>query len=236
MLADANAMTDAAQTVLVADEGRAIIGGALDALNAAGAVLLVPLDGDASLETRIEEVAPALVIVGPGFNPAVIASLRSKKSLTRILPPFLRCLSAAEAEGEDLYLAFDDFVAASCSAAELGKRIERLTHRARARDASLLGVGAIVIDTDKYRVTVDGKPIKLAWMEFQLLRYLMQNAGRVFTREHLLSSVWGHKHYGHTRTVDVHIRRLRHKLGARGSDCIRTVNNVGYGFIEPSGG
>ena len=126
-------------------------------------------------------------------------------------------------------------MAASCSAAELEKRILRLTHSSRAQEASELTAGPITIDTDKYRVTVEGRSIKLAWMEFQLLRYLMQNLGRVFTREHLLTSVWGHKHYGHTRTVDVHIRRLRHKLGARASDCIRTVNNVGYGFIESSG-
>ena len=123
----------------------------------------------------------------------------------------------------------------SCPAAELEKRINRLTHANRTSQPSKLRVGPITIDADKYHVTVDGNSIKLAWMEFQLLRYLMQNLGRVFTREHLLSSVWGHTHYGHTRTVDVHIRRLRYKLGARGSAFIRTVNNVGYGFMDPGG-
>ena len=222
------------QTVLLATDDCAALDAPLTALSISGVVELVELDGG-SLEARIEEVTPSLVIAGPGFNSSVIGALSRKKSISRILPPFLRCVTSAESEGDDLYLGFDDFVVASCSASELEKRIMRLTRASRSREASTLTAGPITIDTDKYRVTVEGKSIKLAWMEFQLLRYLMQNLGRVFTREDLLTSVWGHKHYGHTRTVDVHIRRLRHKLGARASDCIRTVNNVGYGFIESSG-
>ena len=219
------------QTVLLATKDCGALDAPLTALSLSGVVELVELGGS-SLEARIEEVTPSLVIAGPGFNSSVIGALSRKKSVSQIMPPFLRCVTSAESEEDDLYLGFDDFVVASCSTAELEKRIMRLTHASRAREASMLTAGPITIDTDKYRVTVEGKSIKLAWMEFQLLRYLMQNLGRIFTREHLLTSVWGHKHYGHTRTVDVHIRRLRHKLGARGSECIRTVNNVGYGFIE----
>lgn len=222
------------QTVLLVTEDCDALDAPLTALSLSGIVELVELEGS-SLEARIEELTPSLVIAGPGFNSSVIGALSRKKSISQILPPFLRCVTNAESEDDDLYLGFDDFVVASCSAAELEKRIMRLTHASRAREASILRVGPITMDTDKYRVTVEGKSIKLAWMEFQLLRYLIQNLGRVFTREHLLTSVWGHKHYGHTRTVDVHIRRLRHKLGARGRECIRTVNNVGYGFIEPTG-
>ena len=222
------------QTVLLAAEGCDALDAPLSALRSSGIVELVELDGS-SLEARIEEVTPSLVIAGPGVNSAIIGALARKKSISRILPPFLRFVTSTETEEDDLYLGFDDFVVASCSAAELEKRIRRLTNASRSREPSHLTAGPITIDAEKYRVTVDGKSIKLAWMEFQLLRYLMQNIGRVFTREDLLMRVWGHKHYGHTRTVDVHIRRLRHKLGARGSNCIRTVNNVGYGFIEPIG-
>ena len=224
---------DFPHTVLLATEDCSALDVPLSALRLSGIVELVGLEGG-SLEERIEEVAPSLVITGPGVNSSVIGALSRKKSISRILPPFLRCVTSSESEDDDLYLGFDDFVIASCSAAELEKRIRRLTHASRAREASTLCAGPITMDADKYRVMVEGKSIKLAWMEFQLLRYLMQNLGRVFTREHLLTSVWGHKHYGHTRTVDVHIRRLRHKLGARGSQWIRTVNNVGYGFIEAS--
>ena len=221
------------QTVLLAIEDCDALDVPLTALSLSGIVELVELKGS-SLEARIEEVAPSLVIAGPGVNSSMIGDLSRKKSISRILPPFLRCVTSAESENEDLYLGFDDFVVASCSAAELEKRIMRLTHASRAREASMLCAGPVTMDVDKYRVMVEGKLINLAWMEFQLLRYLMQNLGCVFTRERLLASVWGHKRYGHTRTVDVHIRRLRHKLGARGGQWIRTVNNVGYGFIEVS--
>ena len=219
------------QAVLLATEDCDALDAPLTALCHLGIVELVQLDGS-SLEERIEEVVPSVVIAGPAFNPSLIDALARKKSISQILPPFLRCVTSTETEEDDLYLGFDDFVVSSCSAAELQKRIMRLTHASREREASLLMAGPITIDTDKYRVTVRGKSVKLAWMEFQLLRYLMQNLGRVFTREHLLSTVWGHEHFGHTRTVDVHIRRLRHKLGSRAGECIRTVNNVGYGFID----
>ncbi|CAI8008018.1 Transcriptional regulatory protein GlnR [Geodia barretti] len=205
------------QTVLLAAEGCDALDAPLSALRSSGIVELVELDGS-SLEARIEEVTPSLVIAGPGVNSAIIGALARKKSISRILPPFLRFVTSTETEEDDLYLGFDDFVVASCSAAELEKRIRRLTNASRSREPSHLTAGPITIDAEKYRVTVDGK-----------------NIGRVFTREDLLMRVWGHKHYGHTRTVDVHIRRLRHKLGARGSNCIHTVNNVGYGFIEPTG-
>ena len=227
-------ISDSPQTVLLATKDCEDLDAPLTALSLSGVVELVELEGS-SLEARIEEVTPSLVIAGPGFNPSVIGALSRKKSVSQILPPFLRCVTSAETEEQNLYLGFDDFVLATCSAAELEKRIRRLTHASREREASILNAGPITIDMDKYRVTVSGKSIKLAWMEFQLLRYLMLNIGRVFTREDLLTSVWGHKHYGHTRTVDVHIRRLRHKLGAQGSAYIRTVNNVGYGFIESPG-
>ena len=222
------------QTVLLATEDCDALDAPLNALSHLGIVELVELNGG-SLEERIEEVTPSVVIAGPAFNSSQIGALSRKKSISKILPPFLRFVTSEGTEDDDLYLGFDDFVVASCSAAELQKRIMRLTNASREREASVLSAGPVTVDTDRYRVTVDGKSVKLAWMEFQLLRYLIQNVGRVFTREHLLATVWGHEHYGHTRTVDVHIRRLRHKLGTRASDYIRTVNNVGYGFIDSPG-
>ncbi len=221
-------------TVLLATEVCEALDTLLGALRFSGVVELVQLDG-CSLEARIKEVTPSLIIAGPEFSSSTIDALNRKKSISQILPPFLRCVASTETEEDDLYLGFDDFVVSSCSAAELQKRIMRLIHSSMEREDVILTSGPVTVDTDKYRVTVRGKSIKLAWMEFQLLRYLMENAGRVFTREHLLATVWGHEHYGHTRTVDVHIRRLRHKLGTRAGECIRTVNNVGYGFIDSTG-
>jgi DNA-binding response OmpR family regulator len=93
--------------------------------------------------------------------------------------------------------------------------------------------GDLVIDTNGYTASLGGKPIDLAYKEFELLKYLVQHPGRVFTRAQLLQEVWGYDYYGGTRTVDVHIRRLRAKLGSEYEHLIGTVRNVGYRFDPP---
>jgi DNA-binding response OmpR family regulator len=91
----------------------------------------------------------------------------------------------------------------------------------------------VTIDESSYQATVGSRHLDLTFKEFELLRYLVANPGRVFTREQLLSDVWGYDYFGGTRTVDVHVRRLRAKLGDHES-VIGTVRNVGYRFA-PSG-
>lgn len=93
--------------------------------------------------------------------------------------------------------------------------------------------GDLVVDTESYTARVHGHPIDLAYKEFELLKYLVQHPGRVFTRAQLLQEVWGYDYYGGTRTVDVHIRRLRAKLGGEYEHLIGTVRNVGYRFDPP---
>lgn len=93
--------------------------------------------------------------------------------------------------------------------------------------------GDLVVDTDGYTANLHGKPIDLAYKEFELLKYLVQHPGRVFTRAQLLQEVWGYDYYGGTRTVDVHVRRLRAKLGSEYEQLIGTVRNVGYRFDPP---
>lgn len=94
--------------------------------------------------------------------------------------------------------------------------------------------GDLVVDTESYTARVHGRPINLAYKEFELLKYLVQHPGRVFTRAQLLQEVWGYDYYGGTRTVDVHVRRLRAKLGSEYEYLIGTVRNVGYRFDPPS--
>lgn len=97
----------------------------------------------------------------------------------------------------------------------------------------LIRSGDLVVDTDGYTASLHGHPIDLAYKEFELLKYLVQHPGRVFTRAQLLQEVWGYDYYGGTRTVDVHIRRLRAKLGGEYEHLIGTVRNVGYRFDPP---
>ncbi len=150
-------------------------------------------------------------------------------------PLVLRCIAGDDLDDPDLYQDSDDFVSVPCNPSELIKRILRLAQRHRAANASaeLIRVGSITLNPDTYQVTANGRPVDLAWLEFQLLLFLMENVGRVFTRDQLLANVWGVENIGGTRTVDVHIRRLRYKLETGNVTYFRTVKNVGYGMMEP---
>ena len=97
-------------------------------------------------------------------------------------------------------------------------------------DSNLISRGELTIDCDRYEVSVSGGKINLTYKEFKLLEYLASNPGRVFTREALLRSVWGYDYFGGTRTVDVHVRRLRSKIDSAPNRFIETVWNVGYRF------
>jgi DNA-binding response OmpR family regulator len=94
--------------------------------------------------------------------------------------------------------------------------------------------GDVVIDETSYSARVRGRSLDLTYKEFELLKYLAQHPGRVFTRAQLLQEVWGYDYYGGTRTVDVHVRRLRAKLGPEFEHQIGTVRNVGYRFVPPA--
>lgn len=124
---------------------------------------------------------------------------------------------------------FDDIVLPRAGPAELETRIRLLAERlAAAGGASVSRVGDLTIDETTYVVRLRGEPLDLTFREFELLKHLAANPGRVFTRSQLLSEVWGYDYYGGTRTVDVHVRRLRAKLGAEYDAMIGTVRGVGY--------
>jgi len=126
---------------------------------------------------------------------------------------------------------FDDFVRLPYTSPELDARLRRL-HRAADAEGERLRVGRLEIDAARYRASVDGRPLKLTYMEFELLRYLAARPGRIHTREAILRGVWGYDYYGGMRTVDVHVRRLRAKLGQEHARMIETVRGVGYGLAD----
>ena len=131
-----------------------------------------------------------------------------------------------------LDLAVDDFVLLPANPAELARRIERALWRRHGVDSeNFVHCGALTLDLSNYRVTVGGEPLVMTFKEYELLRFLAMNAGRVFTREQLLNRVWGYDYFGGARTVDVHIRRIRSKIEIRGHSFIETVRNVGYRLV-----
>lgn len=129
---------------------------------------------------------------------------------------------------EDL---FDDFCVTPWQGQEIDARLAHLFWRTgRGTRPELVEYGPLVLNLETYQAAVAGRPLDLTYMEYELLKFLATHPGKVFTRETLLSRVWGYEYYGGARTVDVHIRRLRAKLGEEQANLISTVRSVGYLF------
>jgi DNA-binding response OmpR family regulator len=131
----------------------------------------------------------------------------------------------------------DEILLPTAGPAEVDARLRLLVARRATESAmghgSSLVLGELVIDETTYTARLRGRPLDLTYKEFELIKYLAQHAGRVFTRAQLLQEVWGYDFFGGTRTVDVHVRRLRAKLGPEHEQLIGTVRNVGYKFVRP---
>ena len=135
----------------------------------------------------------------------------------------------------DLSAGADDYLTLPVSGKRLAERINFLLaklHRAAPKNG--FSHGGLVIDFERYEVHVGGGPVDLTYKEFELLKFLVTHPGKPFTREALLDKVWGYDYYGGTRTVDVHVRRLRAKIELGGATYIETVRNVGYKFLGPA--
>lgn len=121
----------------------------------------------------------------------------------------------------------DDYLAKPFEMVELISRVKALLRRSQGKQSTMLRIGSITIDDARHIVLVDGKSVTLTLKEYDLLLFLAQNGGFAFSREQLLSRIWGYDYGGGTRTVDVHVQTLRQKLGAAGGQ-IETVRGVGY--------
>lgn len=130
---------------------------------------------------------------------------------------------------------FDDWILPHASPGEVETRLRLVADRAAVSggDRPTASVGDLVVDEDSYQVRLRGRPLDLTYKEFELLKTLAGTPGRVYTREMLLQEVWGYDYFGGTRTVDVHVRRLRAKLGPEYESMIGTVRGVGYKLVPP---
>jgi len=180
----------------------------------------------------------AAIVDGSDDIDGALAMARTFRQIERTIGPMpvmvlVKGSSLAEISGRhDL---FDDFCLSPFHPIELEAR---LTHLLARGPSTLLSepdaviYEDLVLNLETYQATIGGNPLDLTYMEYELLKFLAQNPGRVFTRETLLSRVWGYEYYGGARTVDVHIRRLRAKLGEERAGLISTVRSVGYRFGE----
>lgn len=162
---------------------------------------------------------------------AALMRVRAAGAMAEV--PCLLAVTVSAVQRLDGNDGFDDFVLVPYVPAELYVRVRR----AEWRRSDFVGherikIGPLCLDLAGHEVTVDGLPVELTHQEFALLKFLSQNRGRVFSREQLLSRVWGVNYYGGSRTVDIHVRRLRMKLG-EAADPVETVRGVGYKMKSP---
>jgi DNA-binding response OmpR family regulator len=177
---------------------------------------------------------PALVILDlmlPGMSGTELCRRLRREPQTRRTPIIMLTARADETDRvAGLDLGADDYITKPFSVKELMARVRAILRRADESAAPRYEDARLSIDFADMRVSCDGAPVKLTRKEFALLETLARAQSRVATRQQILDSVWGYEYYGDTRTLDVHIRRLRQKLGACG-DCIETVVGVGYRFV-----
>lgn len=157
---------------------------------------------------------------------------RTMRQRDRPLQPVLLVMPADKVGTIDVTDdVFDDFIVHPSHPAELETRLKNLLWRTNGTvSAELVEYGSLVLNLSTYQASVAGRPLDMTYMEYELLKHFATHPGRVLTREELLRQVWGYEYYGGARTVDVHVRRLRAKLGDEHAALIQTVRSVGYIF------
>jgi two-component system alkaline phosphatase synthesis response regulator PhoP len=169
-------------------------------------------------------------VVELGDNPDLAATVAAKLREEYDFPVLIVVDRTHTADLHD-HDGFDDFILTPVDRAELRVRLARLgATEIEATDDPVLRHHDLELNTATYQASLAGKPIDLTYMEYELLRFLVENPNRVWSREQMLSKVWGYDYFGGSRTVDVHVRRLRAKLGEERSTWIITVRSVGYRF------
>ena len=201
---------------------------------------VLPSLGLLSHRVRRVPAQPAALVGAPNADAILVdarADLAAAKTLCKILQttgagcPVLVVLTEGGLTAVNAEWGVDDVLLESAGPAEIDARLRLAIGRQSQGDgeSQLIKASGVVIDEASYSAKVNGRTLDLTFKEFELLRFLATHPSRVFTREQLLSEVWGYDYFGGTRTVDVHVRRLRAKLGDMDA-LIGTVRNVGYRF------
>ncbi|HEX2639366.1 MAG TPA: response regulator transcription factor [Pyrinomonadaceae bacterium] len=190
--------------------------------------------GEKGLRLALDDKnTPGLVILDlmlPGMSGVELCRRLRKETLTEKVPIIMLTAKAAEADRiTGLDTGADDYVVKPFSVKELMARVRAVLRRSEKEETPNYDDGDLTVDFADMRVACGGSEVKLTRKEFALLAYMINNSGRVAERQQLLDNVWGYSYFGDTRTLDVHIRRLRQKLGDCG-DRIETVVGIGYRF------
>jgi DNA-binding response OmpR family regulator len=195
-------------------------------------LVALPLKGTAPED--LIEIHPEVLLIDATID--IDAAEDATRSLSMAweigLPPIIVIVDQDGAARFRFEVGADDFLLTDASMAEISARLALMSRRTgRSDQETVIKVGDLTVNPDNYQVYVHGRPLDLTYKEFELLKFLAQRPGRVCDRDLLLREVWGYDYYGGTRTVDVHIRRLRAKLGAEHETLIETIRNVGYRLV-----
>jgi DNA-binding response OmpR family regulator len=183
-------------------------------------------------EARLAAAPPTVIVIDAADE--ILRALRTVKLLrsgSLAAVPILVALPVARLPSLDVSAGFDDFVLQPLVPAELYARLRQLDWRSAAFSSDeLVKIDELVIDVAGHEARLGGRALALTHQEFELLAYLARHRGRAFTRDQLLERVWGYTYTGGTRTVDIHVRRVRAKLGPGAGELIETVRHHGYKF------
>ena len=208
---------------------------------------VLPALGLLAHHVRVLPAEPAALVDAPPADVVLLdarSELAAARSMARLLRttgvecPMLLVLTEGGLTAVTAEWGADDVLLETAGPAEVEARLRLAAGRAALAGATEtvgteIRAGEVVVDETTYTATVRQRVLDLTYKEFELLKHLAQHPGRVFTRGQLLQEVWGYDYFGGTRTVDVHVRRLRAKLGTEHEQLIGTVRNVGYRFVQP---
>jgi len=182
-----------------------------------------------AMNERLPELILLDIMLPDEDGLSILGTLRARSD-TRRVPVMLVTAKGSEIDKvKGLDSGADDYIAKPFGVMELIARVKALLRRSGRDEESRITCGSVTLDTERRMVYVDREPVELTYKEFELLRLLMRNQGIVISREVIMDRVWGSSFEGESRTIDVHVRTLRQKLGGAGA-LIRTIRNVGYMF------
>lgn len=223
------------QNILIVEDDADIAEGLNYNLKREGFRTTIAESGEKGLRLALDEKnTPALVILDimlPGMSGMELCRRLRREPLTESTPVIMLTAKAAEADKiAGLDIGADDYIVKPFSVKEVVARVRAVLRRSEKETMANYEDERIAVDFADMRVSCGGDNVKLTRKEFALLTHLIKNTGRVATRQQLLDGVWGYSYFGDTRTLDVHIRRLRQKMGECGKS-IETVVGIGYRFI-----
>ncbi|MBX7061035.1 MAG: response regulator transcription factor [Pyrinomonadaceae bacterium] len=223
------------QSILVVEDDADIAESLEYNLQRAGFRPIIAESGEKGLYLALDKKRrPKLIILDlmlPGMSGMELCRRIRREPTAADTPIIMLTARSAEADRiAGLDIGADDYIVKPFSVKELIARVNAVLRRSEKDESRIYQDKKLFVDLDAVRVECEGIPVKLARKEFSLLEHLISNAGRVASRQQLLDAVWGYSYFGDSRTLDVHIRRLRQKLGSCGTS-IETVIGVGYRFV-----